>query len=70
VSPTGECGKPFILPQEDPEFYDSLLKTFTIPTLAKGPITVPESDLVYAIKHSGHRPLNMPSVQVVDPAQH
>jgi len=70
VSPTGECSKPFILPQEDPEFYDSLLKTFTIPTLAKGLITVPESDLVYAIKHSGHPPLSMPAVQVVDPAQH
>lgn len=70
VATNGICSKPFILPQEDPEFYDSLLKTFTIPTLAKGPITVPESDLVYAIKHSGHRPLSMPNVQVVDPAQH
>ena len=70
ISPNGECSKPFILPQEDPEFYDSLLKTYTIPTLAKGPITVAESDLVYAIKHSGHRPLHMPNVQVVDPAQH
>lgn len=70
VSSTGECGKPFILPQEDPEFYDSLLKTFTIPTLAKGPITVPESELVDAIKHSGHRPLTMPVVQVENPAEH
>ncbi|MGH7870550.1 MAG: TolB family protein, partial [Candidatus Dormibacteraceae bacterium] len=70
VSANGVCSKPFILPQEDPDYYDSLLKTFTIPTLAKGPITVPESDLVYAIKHSGRRPLTMPTAQVEDPAQH
>jgi len=70
VSPDGHCSKPFILPQEDPEFYDSLLKTFTIPTLAKGPITVPESELVDAIKHSGRRPLKMPTTEVENPAQH
>jgi WD40 repeat protein len=70
VSATGQCSKPFIVPQEEPEFYDSLLKTFTIPTLAKGPITVPESELVDAIKHSGRRPLSMPFAQVVNPAQH
>ena len=70
VSPDGHCGKPFILPQEDPEFYDSLLKTFTIPALAKGPITVPESELVDAIKHSGNWPLTMPTAQVENPAQH
>jgi len=70
VAADGKCGKPFILPQEDPEFYDSLLKTFTIPTLAKGPITVPESELVYAIKHSARRPLKMPTAQVENPAQH
>jgi hypothetical protein len=70
VSADGHCSKPFILPQEDPEFYDSLFKTFTIPTLAKGPITVPEWQLVEAIKHSERRILTMPTVQVVDPAQH
>jgi hypothetical protein len=70
VGPDGHCGKPFILPQKDPEFYDSLLKTFTIPTLSKGPITVPEADLVDAIKHSARRPLTMPTAQVENPAQH
>jgi hypothetical protein len=70
VAPDGHCGKAFILPQEDPEFYDSLLKTFTIPTLSKGAITVPESELVSAIKHSERRPLTMPTAQVENPAQH
>ncbi len=70
VAPDGTCSKAFILPQEDPDFYDSLLKTYTIPTLAKGPITVPESELVDAIKHSARRPLKMPTAQVENPAQH
>ncbi len=70
VSASGECSKPFILPQEDPEFYDSLLRTYTIPTLAKGPITVPESELVDAIKHAGRRSFTMPTAQVENPAQH
>ena len=70
VSPTGQCSKPFILPQEDPDFYDSLLKTFTIPTLSKGPITVPEWKLVDAIKHSDRQSFKMPMAQVANPAQH
>ena len=61
VSPTGECGKPFILPQRDPDYYDSLLKTYTIPTLAKGPITVPQKDLIQAIKSTQRRTLILPT---------
>jgi len=61
VSPTGECGKPFVLPQRDPEYYDSLLKTYTIPTLAKGPITIPQKDLIQAIKSTQRRSLILPA---------
>ena len=60
VAPSGECGKPFVLPQRDPTYYDSLTKTFTIPTLAKGLVLVPERQLIYAIKHPRGRSLVMP----------
>jgi hypothetical protein len=66
VSPDGECGKPFILPQSDPEYYDSLLKTYTIPTLATGPITVPQSKLIEAIKSTHRRSLVLPSARTGD----
>ena len=63
VSADGRCGKPFILPQGDPEYYDSQIKTYTIPTLATGPVTVPQRDLVQAIKAAGKRTLILPEVR-------
>ncbi len=44
VSADGHCSKPFILPQSDPAYYDSSLKTYTIPTLATGPLSVPQKE--------------------------
>lgn len=39
---TGETGKPFLLPQENPEFYDSYTYTFNVPELIKEPIKIGE----------------------------
>ena len=36
----GRADKPFILPQKDPRFYDSLLKTTSVPELITGPVPV------------------------------
>ncbi|MGO8700845.1 MAG: TolB family protein [Limisphaerales bacterium] len=44
----GEFCKPFVLPQEDPAYYESYLKTFNVPELILGPITVKESTLSQA----------------------
>jgi hypothetical protein len=66
VAANGECGKPFILPQSDPEYYDSLLKTYTIPTLATGPITIPQGKLVEAIKSTQRRSLVLPETRSGD----
>lgn len=35
---SGKAGRPFVLPQEDPLFYDNFTKTFNIPELVKRPI--------------------------------
>jgi len=35
---TGEAGKPFLLPQKDPRFYDTFTYTFNLPELIKAPI--------------------------------
>lgn len=37
-SQTGKAGKPFLLPQKDPHFYDNFTKTFNLPELVKGSI--------------------------------
>lgn len=45
VDDTGEAHKPFILPQQDPRYYDSLLETYSVPELLKGPVVTSESAL-------------------------
>ncbi|MBN2426433.1 MAG: PD40 domain-containing protein [Calditrichaceae bacterium] len=34
----GNTGKPFIMPQEDPEFYDTFFRNYNVPELIKGPV--------------------------------
>lgn len=40
VDETGKVHKPFVLPQEDPTCYDSLVETYSVPELVKGPVDV------------------------------
>jgi hypothetical protein len=61
VNESGQFSKPFLVPQRDPSFYDSYLKTYTIPTLATGPFLVDERKLVEAIKTANHPSLSMPA---------
>ncbi len=50
VDEIGEVHKPFILPQKDPTYYDSLLETFSVPELVKGRIKVNKSLLARAAR--------------------
>lgn len=45
----GRFHKPFLLPQEDPAYYDTCLQTFNVPELVQGPITEKESELAQAV---------------------
>ncbi len=47
----GQFCKPFVLPQEDPAFYESYLKTFNVPELILGPIQVNEDALAQGLLH-------------------
>ena len=49
VDDDGQFHKPFLLPQEDPAFYDTYLKTFNLPELVHGAVRVSEADLAEAI---------------------
>ena len=49
VDEQGRFYKPFLLPQQDPAFYESYLKTFNVPELIRGPITVEERELAQGI---------------------
>lgn len=45
---TGKAGKPFVLPQKNPHFYDTFTKTYNLPELIKEPVRNGK-DLVEAI---------------------
>jgi hypothetical protein len=46
----GTAHKPFVLPQQDPSYYDSLLETYSVPELVKGPVTVSQARLARAAR--------------------
>jgi Tol biopolymer transport system component len=45
----GRAHKPFLLPQRDPTFYDSFIKTYNVPELVREPVRVRPQDLARAI---------------------
>ena len=45
VDPNGKAYKPFVLPQQDPYYYDYTLKSFNIPELATGKLPFSAADI-------------------------
>lgn len=50
IDENGLAYKPFVLPQEDPAYYDSLLQTYSVPELIKNPVKVGQHTLVQAVR--------------------
>ena len=48
----GQAHKPFVLPQRDPEHYDSLLETYSVPELIRGRVKARQSLLGRAARRS------------------
>jgi hypothetical protein len=60
VDENGRVHKPFILPQKDPTYYDSLLETFSVPELISGRIKVNKSSLARAARSKPAELLDIP----------
>ncbi len=60
VDKSGKAYKPFILPQEDPAFYDSFLKTYSVPELITGPVDVGSRELAGAVWSSNEIKVLLP----------
>ena len=45
VDKSGKAHKPFVLPQEEPTFYDNFLKSFNIPEMSRGPVSYDAIDI-------------------------
>ena len=50
IDSEGKEHKPFILPQKNPTFYDSYLKTYNVPELVTGAVAVPPDELQRVIE--------------------
>jgi hypothetical protein len=50
IDSEGTAHRPFVLPQQDPTYYDSLLETYSVPELVKGPVTASKSRLAHAAR--------------------
>jgi hypothetical protein len=60
IDESGNFSKPFILPQKDPEYYDSLLWTFSVPELITSPIAVSKLAFAKAARSKDKKPLVLP----------
>jgi hypothetical protein len=53
----GRFGKPFVMPQKDPDYYGRCLITYNRPELLLEPVMVPASELVRAMNSTARRPI-------------
>jgi hypothetical protein len=60
IDSTGNTHKPFILPQNDPEFYDSFTKCYNVAEFATRPVTFSERQLLQAVKIKHKTVVQMP----------
>jgi hypothetical protein len=60
VDETGKVYKPILLPQKDPLFYDSCLKTYSVPELVTQPVQVTGEKLARVIRSSRKIPVRLP----------
>ncbi len=50
VAPDGTVAKPLLVPQKDPTFYDSFLKTYSVPELVAEPVRASPRQLAEAVR--------------------
>ena len=66
IDKKGEPSKPILLPQKDPAFYDSFLKTYNVPELITHPVKVRRREFESAIR-SIHKITGVESITAATP---
>ena len=69
VDATGKVHKPFVLPQKDPEYYDSLIETFSVPELIEDRVTVSPSLLARRARGESSVSLDIPITGATRPVK-
>jgi hypothetical protein len=60
VDTNGKVHKPMLLPQKDPEYYDSCLWTYSVPELITEPVRIRKEKLGSVVRGSEKIPIEMP----------
>ena len=60
IDQSGRVYKPLILPQKDPLFYDTCLKTYSVPELVVQPVKVTKEKLGRVVRSSRKIPVEVP----------
>jgi hypothetical protein len=60
VDTAGSISKSFVIPQKDPGFYESYLRTYTIPEFINKPLEVKGEELARAIRSTNKILLDIP----------
>ncbi len=60
IDETGKAYKPILLPQKDPEFYDSCLNTYSVPEFITEPVRVTKEKLGRVVRGSGELAVKIP----------
>ena len=64
VDSTGCAHKPFIMPQQDPGFYDSFIKSYNYPEFATGPVPFTEKIFLKTIRSPAVVEVPLPATPV------
>ena len=59
VDERGQCGKPFLLPQASPDYYERSLFSFNVPEFIRTPVLISKERLVRPREKKRSRPLNV-----------
>ncbi len=60
VDADGQAHKAFVLPQRDPAYYDSLVETYSVPELLRGPVQAGRTSLARAARAKASGALDIP----------
>ena len=64
VDAAGQVHKPFILPQQDPTFYDAYLKTFSVPEFAVETVRTDAHRLAAAVRAPERTAVKLPAISM------
>ena len=67
VDETGRVHKPFVLPQKNPDYYDSLLETYSVPELVKSKVKVSKSLLARIARSKPSGAVDIPIITGATP---